>query len=217
MTTYADYFAPEGLRTRGTVIVVAGRGETPAAYARFGSRLAYDAYRVRVIGPPPAAATFLGALAQELSDAVGDVASGTPEGLPRPLVLVGSDVGAAGIAALLAQPDPDATWWPQAAVLAGLPGHGALAGGDWDAELDVRSHCPTHRGVLIADTSLRRGALARAVSDDLLDAAYADVADVPQLFLVGDSDPLADRPALERTAKALPTGRLTVVRGAHHD
>jgi alpha-beta hydrolase superfamily lysophospholipase len=102
-------------------------------------------------------------------------------------------------------------------VLAGLPGHGALAGGDWDAELEVRSHCPTHRGVLIADTSLRHGALAQAVSDELLDAAYADVADIPQLLLVGDSDPLADRPALERTAKALPIGRLTVVRGAHHD
>ena len=29
MTESADYFAPEGLRTRGTVIVVPGRGETP--------------------------------------------------------------------------------------------------------------------------------------------------------------------------------------------
>jgi TAP-like protein len=132
-------------------------------------------------------------------------------------VLVGSDLGAAGIAALLARPDPDSAWWPQAVMLPGLPGHGARAGGGWDAELDVRSHCPVHRGVLNADASLRRGALAEAVSGELLDAAYAEVADLPQLLLVGDSDPLAEYPALELTAGALPKGRLTVVRGAHHD
>jgi alpha-beta hydrolase superfamily lysophospholipase len=220
MTESADYFAPEGLRTRGTVIVVAGRGETPAAYARFGSRLAYDAYRVRVIEPPAAAAdvtAFLAGLARKLADAVASAASGTPDGLTRPLVLAGSDLGAAGIAALLSRPEPDAAWWPQAVVLAGLPGHGARADGEWDAELDVRSHCPVHRGVLNADTSLRRGALTEAVPGELLDAAYAETADLPQLLLAGDSDPLADRPALEQTAKDLPKCRLTVVRGAHHD
>jgi alpha-beta hydrolase superfamily lysophospholipase len=203
------------------VIVVPGRGETPATYARFASRLAFDAYRVHIIEPPlPSAANvtaFLGGLARKLSDAVESVANGTPDGLTRPLVLVGSDLGAAGIAALLTRPDPDSGWWPQAAVLAGLPGPGTRAGGDWDAELDVRSHCPVHRGVLSADASLRRGALTEAVPEELLDAAYAQVSDVPQLLLVGDTDPLADRPALERTAKALPKGRLTVVRGAHHD
>lgn len=220
MTASADYFAPEGLRTRGTVIVVPGRGETPATYARFGSRLAYDAYRVRVIGPParaPDVTAFLKELAQSLSTAVDGVAGGTPDGLPRPLVLAGSDLGAAAVAALLRRPDPEAAWWPGAAVLAGLPGPGARADGDWDAELDVRSHCPVHRGVLSADASLQRGALAEALHDELLDAAYAEVADLPQLLLVGDRDPLADRPALERTAKALPQGRLTVVRGAYHD
>jgi alpha-beta hydrolase superfamily lysophospholipase len=221
MASSADYFAPEGLRTRGTVIVVPGRGETPATYARFGSRLAFDAYRVRVIGPPTAGAAnatvFLAELAQKLSAAVDGLASDAPDGLARPLVLIGSDLGAAGIAALLTRPDPDAAWWPQAAVLAGLPGRGARAGGGWEAELEVRSHCPVHRGVLNADASLQRGALAEAVRDELLDAAYAEVADLPQLLLVGDTDPLADRPALEQTAEALPKGRLTVVRGAHHD
>ena len=138
MTKHADYFAPEGLRTRGTVIVVPGRGETPATYARFGSRLAYDAYRVHIIEPPlPGAANvtaFLGELARKLSDAVEGVASGTPDGVTRPLVLVGSDLGAAGIAALLTRPDRDSAWWPQAAVLAGLPGHDTRADGDWDAD-----------------------------------------------------------------------------------
>ncbi|MEV4800143.1 hypothetical protein AB0K18_09005 [Nonomuraea sp. NPDC049421] len=59
MTHTGDHHAPEGLRTRGTVIVVPGRGETRATYARLGARLAYDAYRVRVVDAPvagPAAA-----------------------------------------------------------------------------------------------------------------------------------------------------------------
>jgi alpha-beta hydrolase superfamily lysophospholipase len=74
MTQSTDYLAPDWLRTRGTVIVVPGRGETPASYARFGSRLAHDAYRVRVRELPDAdpsgGATFLGELDHELSAAV---------------------------------------------------------------------------------------------------------------------------------------------------
>lgn len=49
-----DYLAPDGVPTRGTVIVVPGRGEARGVYARFGARLAYDAYRVRVVEPPDA-------------------------------------------------------------------------------------------------------------------------------------------------------------------
>ena len=85
MTQSTDYFAPEGLRTRGTVIVVPGRGETPGTYARFGSRLAYDAYRVRVIGPPPAGAAtirdFLAGAARA-PNLVGGVGSRTSTVLP---------------------------------------------------------------------------------------------------------------------------------------
>jgi alpha-beta hydrolase superfamily lysophospholipase len=66
MTESADQFAPGGLRTGGTVIVVPGRGESPATYARFGSRLAFDAYRVRVIGPPAAGAAKATAFLAEL-------------------------------------------------------------------------------------------------------------------------------------------------------
>ena len=52
MTDYSDYFGPEGLLVRGTIIVVPGRGETRATYTRFGRRLAADAYRVRVVDFP---------------------------------------------------------------------------------------------------------------------------------------------------------------------
>jgi pimeloyl-ACP methyl ester carboxylesterase len=74
-----------------------------------------------------------------------------------------------------------------------------------------------HRRTLSDDPAVRRGALAPAVPDTLLDAAYSSTADQPHLLLVGDADPLADRDALARAAKTLPKARLVVVRGAHHD
>jgi len=212
----------DGLRVRGTVIVVPGRGETPATYARFGARLAYDAYQVAVTDQPDTDAAsltpYLGDLARVLSGAVADFG----DGLVRPLVLVGSDLAAAGVAALASRADPSALWWPQGIVLAGLPGYGLGTGAGtdsdgWDEELDIRTHCPVHRGVLGRDAGVRRGALAGAVPDELLDAAYGSNADVPHLLLVGDGDPLADPGTLARTAKALPAARLAVVRGAHHD
>lgn len=221
MTQTTDFHAPAGLRTRGTVVIVPGRGETAATYARFGARLAYDAYRVRIAALPPADESFLDALSRGLAEAVEEVAAETPDGPPRPLVLVGSDLGAAGVAALLATASTTAAstagWWPQAVVLAGLPGSGSRAGDGWEDELDVRTSCPTHRGVLTGDTAVERGTLAGAVPQDLLDAAYANTADLPHLLLVGDADPLADRDAVARAAKTLPRARLSVVRGAHHD
>jgi pimeloyl-ACP methyl ester carboxylesterase len=102
-------------------------------------------------------------------------------------------------------------------VLAGLPGYGAAAAGEWSDELDVRSHCPVHRGLLTEDFGVRRGALAEAVPDALLDLAYGSTAELPQLLLVGDADPLADRAALDRLVKALPKARLSTVRDGHHD
>jgi alpha-beta hydrolase superfamily lysophospholipase len=95
-----DYLAPDGVRTRGTVIVVPGRGETPGVYARFGARLASDAYRVRVVEAPGTVA--------DLADRLADAVDGIADGLVRPLVLVGSDLGAATIAALLTGFVPDA-------------------------------------------------------------------------------------------------------------
>ncbi|GAA3615231.1 hypothetical protein GCM10022419_120620 [Nonomuraea rosea] len=221
MTQSTDHHVPDGLRTRGTVVVVPGRGETRATYARFGSRLAHDAYRVRVVdlpaAGPAAVAPFLDALARRLSAAVEGIAAETPDGLPRPPVLVGADLGAAGLAALVATGSSAAAWWPQAAVLAGLPGNGSRTGDGWEDELDIRTHCPTHRGVLTGDAAVERGALAGAVPQDLLDAAYENAAGIPHLLLVGDADPLADRDVIARAAKTLPKARLTVVRGAHHD
>ena len=48
----AAWDEPGGLIPRGTVVVIPGRGETPAVYERFGRRLAGDAYRVRAVTDP---------------------------------------------------------------------------------------------------------------------------------------------------------------------
>lgn len=217
MTDYLDFEGPSELRTRGTVLVVPGRGETSATYGRFGRRVAADSYRVRVLPEPPPAESADAALGQ-LGDALTAALLGIDGELVRPLVLVGADLSAATLAALVATEAPAAAWWPDALVLAGLPGYGAHEiEGDWESELDVRSHCPVHRGVLSGDATIQRGALGAPVDDALLDLAYGSTSGRPQLLLVGDADPLADRELLTRAAKALPAGGLSVVHGAHHD
>ncbi|MFI5881567.1 alpha/beta hydrolase [Streptomyces sp. NPDC051554] len=215
MTQYSDYFGPEGLRVRGTVLVVPGRGETRATYTRFGRRLAADAYRVRVIDAPDLATEDLTGLAARLADAAEGTA--VDDGVVRPLVLVGADSGAAAIAALLGQAAGNE---PDAVVLAGLPSLAPSTSrttGTWDEELDVRTSCPAHRGALTQDPEVRRGSLDAAVPESVLTAAYDSETAVPTLLLVGDADPLADHEALARTAKSLASARLSVVHGAHHD
>lgn len=219
---YTDYLAPEGLRTRGTVVVVPGRGETQATYARLGRRLAADAYRVRVVDPPaidPAdVAGSLAAFRHDLQLAVEGAATG--DGVAAPIVLVGADSGAAAVAAIVARLGREVSWRPEAVVLAGLPGRSEGQGdwgGSWDDELDVRTACPMHRGVLTDDAAVVRGTLGTPLAKALLDAAYADKADLPHLLLVGDADPLADREVLTRLTRTLSRARLSVVRDAHHD
>ena len=210
MSTHTDYAGPEGLRTRGTLVVVPGRGETRTTYTRFGTRLSADAYHVRVVEPPHLDAADLPGWLNRLAEVLASAVS-----LPRPLVLVGADSGAAAVAALVAHGDTGAPWWPDAVVLAGLPGYAAAVTGDWHSELDVRTSCSVHRGVLAGDA--RRGDLRTALPDELLDTAYAITTDLPLLVLVGDADPLADRETLARTVKTLPAARLSVVHDAHHD
>ncbi len=224
MTEYTDHHAPEGLRTRGTVIVVPGRGETRETYTRLGSRLAADAYRVRVIdaadigAPDIDAADLTGQLdAVQAELAAARQGAAGEDGVARPVVLLGADTGALAVAALLGRADAPDDGGPDAVVLAGLPGRAATVPGTWEDELDVRTSCPTHRGRLTDDTQVRRGSLNEAVPDALLSAAHDSEADVPALILVGGADPLADHDALVRTAKSLPRARLSVVRGAHHD
>ncbi|CAD5916470.1 MULTISPECIES: alpha/beta hydrolase [Streptomyces] len=212
---YTDHHGPEGPAIRGTVVVVPGRGETRETYTRLGRRLAADAYRVRVVDAvhldaddPAGSLTRFGA---QVAEAVAGTAG--PDGVARPVVLVGADTGAVAVAALLGSGESAAA---DAVVLAGLPARTA-ASAAWDDELDVRTFCPAHRSTLTGDSGFRRGALDEAVPEALLTAAYESEAEVPALILTGDADPLADRDALTRTAKSLPRARLSIVRDAHHD
>ncbi|WP_425825453.1 alpha/beta hydrolase [Streptomyces fractus] len=218
---YTDHLAPEGLLTRGTVIVVPGRGETRAVYERFGRRLAADAYRVRVVDSPDLSGDDLDAtldtLAERLAEAADGTASEAGGAAASPVVLVGADSGAAAVAALVADPDRVRRLRADGVILAALPGRAVAGTEAWDEELDVRTACPTHRGVLTDDTRVRRGELNTPVPEAALERAHDSAADLPQLFLVGDADPLADRDALALTAQKAASARLAVVRGAHHD
>lgn len=220
MPEYTDHHGPAGLRTRGTIVIVPGRGETRTTYDRLGRRLSADAYRVRVVDAPwtGEAESDLGAwvtgVGELLTEAVERTA--TEDGVAHPVVFVGADTGAAAIAALLGGDSPAARL-PQAVVLAGLPGGAGTASTTWEEELDVRTSCPVHRSVLSEDAQVRRGALAETVPEALPAAAHAAGIAVPALYLVGDADPLADRDALTRAVKSQPRARLSVVRDAHHD
>jgi alpha-beta hydrolase superfamily lysophospholipase len=207
-TTFTEHLPPAGLNIRGTVVVVPGRGESPLSYARFGRRLAADAYHVRIVTAPSVPADDP---ATALSSLDAAITAATPDAV-RPLVLAGSDTGAALLAALIG-----AGFAADAVVLAGLPGHDRQHTGEWEDELDARSHCPVHRGVLTDDAAVTRGALATAVPAGLLDAAHGSASAVPHLLLTGEADAIADREALARLAKSLPAARLVTVRGAHHD
>jgi pimeloyl-ACP methyl ester carboxylesterase len=217
--TTANWTEPDGIAPRGTLIVIGGRGEAPEIYERFGRRIASDGYRVHAVADPvadPALAT-----SQVLSVAAE----------VRPYVLVGSDTGALFAAGLVASGQITGV---DALVLAGLPAEAVTAvtaatltteepgGADaplsasWEAELEARTACPTHRGRL-AGQGLRRGALYEPVPDGWESLADLGRIAQPVLFLHGVADqvsPLAD--ARERYAKA-PQAELVAIAGGAHD
>lgn len=112
---------PSAVRVRGTLAVVAGSGETPRVYERFGRRLAADGYVVGVFDPDAAGEASAWLAAQEV----------------EPRVLVGSDSGAAAVLALADGVD--------GVIVAGLPVTGAVGA---DAGAEKRTACPVHLGVL---------------------------------------------------------------------
>ncbi|MEA5362453.1 alpha/beta hydrolase [Amycolatopsis sp., V23-08] len=127
----------EGVPVRGTVVLLPGRGEHPALYARLGTRLAFDGYRVTV---PEA-------------DLPVKVSAG-----PGPVVLLGHDTGAVRALALAAHLPVDAV------IASGLPLGGSTG---WDDELDARTACPVHRALLDADDRFARGELHTPVTGPL--------------------------------------------------
>jgi alpha-beta hydrolase superfamily lysophospholipase len=195
----ASWDEPSGVAPRGTLIVLTGRGESAAAYQRFGRRISADAYRVRVVE------TDLDDLDRTRDEVVAVLAA---DDSPAPRVLAGSDAGAT-LAALLAEQLDDV----DAVVLAGLAvADAAGAPGDWDAELEARTVCPAHRRVLTEDPRFERGDLGR----DLPAALSATVVPaVPTLVVHGSEDPLTDVGRIEQAYA--DTASVVRVEGGRHD
>ena len=203
----ASWTEPEGLNPRGTVIVVPGRGEEPGVYERFGRRISADAYRVYAVANPvddPAAAE---AQVKGLLDG------------PKPVVLAGSDTGALFAAGLVASgrlPGADAL------VLAGFPTETAEAdsddgtANDWEAELEARTSCPTHRGKLAGDV-LRRGALYEPVPDGWAEQADLKAVPLPILGIHGAADPVSPLGEAREKYAAAPRAELVSITGGVHD
>ena len=203
----ASWTEPEGLNPRGTVIVVPGRGEEPGVYERFGRRISADAYRVYAVANPvddPAAAE---AQVKSLLDG------------PKPVILAGSDTGALFAAGLVASgrlPGADAL------VLAGFPAETAEAdsddgtANDWEAELEARTSCPTHRGKLAGDI-LRRGALYEPVPDGWAEQADLKAVPVPILGIHGAADPVSPLGEAREKYAAAPRAELVSITGGVHD
>jgi alpha-beta hydrolase superfamily lysophospholipase len=193
---------PEGLAARGTLVVLPGRGEQPDLYARFGRRLAADAYRVRVTGDATADLETVSAQVKALlTDATG------------PLVLVGSDTGALLALHLVASGSVTVA----GLVLAGLPDADAAAVGDRD-EVELRASCPTHQGLLRDGSAVTLGALRPdRIPPALREAADLGKVGVPVLGLHGDNDFIAPWERIAAAYGALPHAEVSLVDDGRHD
>jgi pimeloyl-ACP methyl ester carboxylesterase len=194
---------PTGVAPRGTLILLTGRGEPASVYQRFGRRIAADAYRVRIVE------TRL----DDLDGTRREVAALVEDGaLPGPKVLAGSDAGAVLAAALAHDLDVDAL------LLAGL----ALPDGDgpdpddtWDSELELRTACPAHRGVLTGEPALRRGRLADPLPAPLAEAVGAPA--LPTLVVHGADDAVAPAAQALRPLAGAPGVEAVLIAGGRHD
>jgi pimeloyl-ACP methyl ester carboxylesterase len=182
---------------RGTVLVLPGRGDTPAYYRRLSARLAADGYRVRV--------------AADTVSSVEDVVAVSAAGNDALAVVIGVDTSAGLLATALA----DGLVAPAGAVFAGtaVPGGERPAG---EEEVAARSACPVFRGLTESET-------AEAFVDSAVEPVWPGAAPrpaagarVPVLVLHGEADALAP------LADVLPLvddwdAEVVTVRGGLHD
>ncbi|WP_305783211.1 alpha/beta hydrolase [Symbioplanes lichenis] len=200
---------PEGINPRGTVVVAAGRGETPEVYARFGRRLAADAYRVRVLPDVTTDLTASFAAAEKLL--LSDIG---------PHVVIGSDTGALFALALAARGTPGL----DGLVLAGLPasrrapafgidlgGHEASPQAWAEADIEARTACPNHQRVLSGAGSLSSAPVPAEL------AGETEAIGVPVLGLHGSADLISPLAQARGRYPAGPVAALTVIEGGRHD
>ena len=197
--TVTAWDEPADATPRGTLVVLPGRGETDASYARFGTRLSADAYKVRVV---PVDLDDLTGTRERIEKLLAD------ESLPSPKVLVGADTGATVAATFVGEVAADA------AVIAGLALPGSIADGTWDDQVDARTACPVHRSVLDGDLLLDREALDRPLPWSTVDLIAPDK---PVLVVHGTVDRIT--PVAEATAPYVGSAdaRVWLVEGGRHD
>jgi Rrf2 family protein len=205
-----EVWSPDGATSRGTVVVLPGRGEHPGVYQRLGRRLAVDGYTVVVAdlgtggapgGDPDAAAAL--ALDAAAVTALLSEHGGTSR------VLLGVDSGAL-LAWRLAVGGEVAL---DALVLAGLPLTPATtAVPSRRAELAARTACPVHQALLTGDRSFRWGELGNGVS-----RPPAALADLPTLIVHGEVDRIAPVEPVRELAARHPAADLAVVADGVHD
>ena len=189
MTT-DTYTEPTGLNPRGTLVVLPGRGERPGVYARFGRRLAADAYRVHVL------------------DDEAEIKALLDQNPPTPVVLVGSDTGALQALRLAA-----GTVVVDGLVLAGLPDAESTVEVDAAAEPELRASCPGHQN-LLRDKDLFQSGTLGSIEIEPVDIAAVTV---PVLGLHGDNDPISPVARARARYAALPDARLATVADGRHD
>lgn len=196
---------PAGVAARGTLIVLSGRGESAAAYGRFGRRISADAYKVRVVEVD---LDDIGVARDRVHELLADPT------LPAPRVLVGTDSGAT-FAAVLAYGGQHAI---DGLVLAGiaLPGAAATPEQSWDDELETRTACPAHRRVLGEDAAFERGSLHRDLPSAWAGFGPAPTG-VPTLVVHGGDDPLTPVADALAPYRGAPATQTWVVEGGRHD
>lgn len=179
------------VRVRGTLALVAGAGESPRVYERFGRRLAADGYLVGVFEASDAAGASSWLTAQEAA----------------PRVLVGSDRGAAAVLALaVSEASVDGL------IVAGVPVTGV---DDESVDSSARTACPVHLGVL-ADGSSRSEASADA-SVAIPDAAALAAIRVPVLAVHGGADEIAPFARAAEVLSVIPELELVETVDGLHD
>jgi len=149
-----------------------------------------------------------------------------------PRVLVGSDTGALYAVALTAAGEAGHA---DALILAGLPtlsqdtlpqtapapadespAGAAASARTWDEELEIRTSCPTHRGVL-GRSAVRRGALVGPVPDGWFEQADLSQVKVPVLGIHGAADPVSPLASAAEQYRQAPAAQLVSIADGRHD
>lgn len=196
--------APEGLRVRGTVVVLGGRGDTADVYNRFGNRISADAYTV---------VAFAGAFDNE-DEVVAQIRARIDAAeLTAPVVVVGSDVGAVSAVDVAGALGSQVA----ALVVAAYPTAGApFVAADWQEELLERTTCPMHRGVLDSDEGVEHGSFAQALEADRI-ARDLSAVTVPVLAIHGGADLVSPTGDALPQYRSNPDAQIWVIDGAKHD